>query len=54
MTPYATYIVNGVERVIISQIIRSYGIFYNQKDFGFGFKLIPERGPWIETKVEKA
>jgi len=54
MTPYATYIINGVERVIISQIIRSYGIFYNQKDFWFGFKLIPERGPWIETKVEKA
>ncbi len=54
MTPYATYVVNGVERVIISQIIRSYGIFYNKKDFWFGFKLIPERGPWVETKVEKS
>jgi len=43
MTPYASYIINGVERVIISQIIRSYGIFYAKKDFGFGFKLIPER-----------
>ena len=54
MTPYATYVVNWVERVIISQIIRSYGIFYNKKDFGFWFKLIPERGPWVETKVEKS
>ncbi len=53
MTPYASYIINGVERVIISQIIRSYGIFYAKKDFGFGFKLIPERWPWVETKVEK-
>ncbi|MCK9467437.1 MAG: hypothetical protein M0P94_03850, partial [Candidatus Absconditabacterales bacterium] len=54
ITPYASYIVNGVERVIISQIIRSYGIFYNQKDFGYGFRIIPERGSWIETKVEKS
>ena len=54
ITPYASYIVNWVERVIISQIIRSYGIFYNQKDFGFWFRIIPERGSWIETKVEKS
>lgn len=54
MTPFASYVVNGVERVIISQIIRSYGIFYNKKDFGFWFKLIPERWPWVETKVEKS
>jgi len=54
MTPYASYVINGVERVIISQIIRSYGIFYNKKDFGFGFKIIPERWPWVETKVEKS
>jgi DNA-directed RNA polymerase subunit beta len=54
MTPFASYVINGVERVIISQIIRSYGIFYNKKDFGFWFKLIPERGPWVETKIEKS
>ncbi len=54
MTPFASYIINWVERVIISQIIRSYGIFYNKKDFWFWFKLIPERWPWIETKVEKS
>ena len=54
MTPSASYIINWVERVIISQMIRSYWIFFNQKDFGYGFKIIPERGPWIETKVEKS
>ena len=54
MTPSASYIINWVERVIISQIIRSYWIFYNKKDFWYGFKIIPERWPWIETKVEKS
>jgi len=54
MTKSATYIVNGVERVIISQIVRSYGIFYNNKDLSFGFKLIPEKGPWLETNMEKS
>ncbi len=53
MTPSASYIINGVERVIISQIIRSYGIFYSKKDFRYSFKLIPENGPWLEVDVEK-
>ena len=53
MTPSASYIINGVERAIISQIIRSYGIFYGKKDFWYSFKLIPENGPWLEVNVEK-
>jgi hypothetical protein len=53
MTPSATYIINGVERVIISQIVRSYGIFYSKKDFRYSCKLIPENGPWLEIDVEK-
>lgn len=53
MTPSATYIINGVERVIISQIVRSYGIFYSKKDLRYSFKLIPENGPWLEVDVEK-
>ena len=53
MTPSASYIINGVVRVIISQIIRSYGIFYGKKDFWYSFKLIPENGPWLEVNVEK-
>jgi len=54
MTPAATYIVNGVERVIISQMVRSYGVFYSKRDFKHSFKLIPERGPWLEVQIEKA
>jgi DNA-directed RNA polymerase subunit beta len=53
MTPSATYIINGVERVIISQIVRSYGIFYSKKELRYGCKLIPENGPWLEIDVEK-
>ena len=53
MTPSATYIINGVERVVISQIVRSYGIFYSKREGRFSCKLIPENGPWLEIDVEK-
>jgi hypothetical protein len=53
MTPSATYIINGVERVVISQIVRSYGIFYAKKEGRYSCKLIPESGPWLEIDVEK-
>jgi len=54
MTPSASYIINGVERVIISQIIRSYGIFFAKKEFRYSFKVIPENGPWLEIQTEKS
>ncbi len=54
MTPSASYIINGVERVIISQIIRSYGIFFAKKEFRYSFKVIPENGPWLEVQTEKS
>jgi len=54
MTTSASYIINGVEKVIISQIIRSYGIFFGQKEFKYGFKIIPENGPWLEVNIEKS
>jgi len=54
MTPFGSFIVNGVERVIISQIVRSYGIFYSRKDLKYVCKLIPERGPWLEMFIEKS
>lgn len=54
MTPYGSFIINGVERVIISQIVRSYGIFFGKKDLKYSCKLIPERGPWLEMFVEKS
>lgn len=54
MTASGSYIVNWVERVIISQIIRSYGIFFAKKDFAYSFKIIPENWPWLEVQVEKS
>lgn len=54
MTSSASYIVNGVERVIISQIVRSYGIFFSKKEFKYWFKIIPENWPWVEVQVEKS
>lgn len=56
MTQWWSYIINGVERVIISQIIRSYGIFFNydKRNLTQSFKIIPERGSWIEIYTEKS
>ncbi len=56
MTPWWSYVINGVERVIISQIIRSYGIFYNfdKRNHTQSFKVIPERWSWLEVFTEKS
>ncbi|HEY4520522.1 MAG TPA: DNA-directed RNA polymerase subunit beta [Candidatus Paceibacterota bacterium] len=57
MTPRGTFIINGVERVVISQLIRSPGAFFQlsrssrYKRF-FGAKLIPSRGAWLEFETE--
>jgi len=57
MTPRGTFIINGVERVVISQLIRSPGVFFSMsrssrfKRF-FGAKLIPSRGAWLEFETE--
>ena len=57
MTPYGTFIVNGVERVVVNQIIRSYGIlFISEMTAGrqlFGAKLIPSRGAWLEFETNQ-
>ncbi len=56
MTQWGSYIINGVERVVISQLVRSYGIFFSfdKKEFTYSFKLIPERGPWLQVIIEKS
>jgi len=56
MTKRGTFIVNGVERVIVSQIVRSPGIFFTAelakgKKY-FGAKIIPNRGAWIEFETD--
>lgn len=56
MTAQGTFIVNGVERIIVSQIIRSNGIFMvnDAKNPGsYSMKIIPAKGSWFEFEVEK-
>lgn len=53
MTKSWSFIVNGIERVIVNQIIRSTGIFYTANDWVKGLKIIPEKGTWFEVDIEK-
>ncbi len=52
MTKRGTFIINGVERVIISQLVRSPGVYFVSEsvrgDRYFGAKIIPNRGAWLE------
>lgn len=56
MTPRGTFIINGVERVVVSQLIRSPGVFFtaevNQGRKLFGAKVIPNRGAWLEFDTD--
>ena len=56
MTKRGTFIINGVERVVVSQLIRSSGIFFTADIFKnrklFGGKIIPNRGAWLEFSTE--
>ncbi len=55
MTDRATFIINGTERVIVSQLIRSAGVFFNADTIGmrnyYGAKVIPGRGAWLEFET---
>ncbi len=56
MTSHGTFIINGVERVIVPQLARSYGIFFltsniKGKDY-FMSKIMPLRGAWVEIESE--
>jgi len=57
MTKRGTFIINGVERVIVSQLIRSPGVYFAAKsDQGnkrFGAKIIPNRGSWLDFETRK-
>ena len=57
MTPNGTFIVNGAERVVVSQLVRSPGAYLvlekdiaSDRELGFG-KLIPSRGAWLEFET---
>ncbi|WP_062131466.1 DNA-directed RNA polymerase subunit beta [Demequina aestuarii] len=59
MTPKGTFIVNGTERVVVSQLVRSPGVYFERtpdktsdKDI-FTAKVIPSRGAWLEFEIDK-
>ncbi len=56
MTERGTFIINGIERVVISQIIRSPGVFftmnYQKGKKLFGAKIIPNKGAWFEFETD--
>ena len=57
MTEQGTFIINGAERVIVTQLVRSPGIYYEQKYDKVGKKLInatviPNRGAWLEYETD--
>ncbi|MDE1941466.1 MAG: DNA-directed RNA polymerase subunit beta, partial [Patescibacteria group bacterium] len=54
MTDHGTFVINGVERVIVPQLARSFGIFFTSSEVRgktyFGAKIIPARGVWMEIE----
>ncbi len=56
MTSHGTFIINGVERVIVPQLARSFGVFFTESESKgkryFGAKIIPARGVWIEIESD--
>ncbi len=59
MTPKGTFIINGTERVVVSQLVRSPGVYFERsadktsdKDI-FTAKVIPSRGAWLEFEIDK-
>ena len=58
MTDSGTFIINGAERVIVSQLVRSPGVYYGMSHNQFGKKLftttvIPNRGAWLEYETDQ-
>ena len=59
MTEQGTFIINGAERVIVSQLVRSPGVYYNESIDKNGKKLysatvIPNRGAWLEYETDSS
>ncbi len=58
MTPRGTLVINGVERVVVSQLIKSPGVFFTS-EFSrgknlYGAKIVPNRGAWLELDTDNA
>ena len=57
MTDQGTFIINGTERIVVSQLVRSPGVYYSSEmDSGkqiYKAQIIPSRGAWLEVEVDK-
>jgi DNA-directed RNA polymerase subunit beta len=59
MTDKGTFIVNGTERVVVSQLVRSPGVYFERQEDKtsdkdvFVAKIIPSRGAWLEFEIDK-
>lgn len=59
MTPRGTFIINGTERFVVSQLVRSPGVYFEKLSDRssdketFGAKVIPSRGAWLEFEIDK-
>lgn len=56
MTNRGTFIINGIERVVVSQLVRSPGVFFSKNAAAAGYhnaKIIPKRGAWLEIETDK-
>lgn len=59
MTPKGTFVINGTERVVVSQLVRSPGVYFERtpeknsdKDV-YSARIIPSRGAWLEFEIDK-
>lgn len=56
MTSHGTFIISGIERVVVPQLARSFGVFFTSQMIRgrtlFGAKIIPSRGAWIEFETD--
>ena len=57
MTEQGTFIINGTERIVVSQLVRSPGVYYSSEMDGgkqvYKAQIIPARGAWLEFEVDK-
>ncbi len=56
MTNHGSFVISGIERIIVPQLARSYGVFFTSQEIKgrqyFGAKIIPGRGAWVEIESD--
>ncbi len=54
MTNRGTFVINGVERVVVNQIHRSPGVYFSESDNTYTAMIIPYRGQWVEFIIDRS